>query len=120
FGSIALSTALSAQLGYRIAFLACAIGPVVGLLAVAGLRHRPNLVAPRAAGSSFFGLRLLADRRSRLLTLGYAFHCWELLGMWAWMPAFLGPALAARSSWSAALIGLLIAAALHLSGAVAS
>lgn len=120
FGSIALSAAFSAQLGYRVAFLACAVGPVIGLLAIAGLRHRPNVVAPRADGSPIFGLRFLADRRSLLLTLGYTFHCWELLGMWAWMPAFLGPALTARSSWSAAVIGLLVAAALHLSGAVAS
>jgi MFS family permease len=120
FGSIALATTLSAQLGYRVAFLVCAIGPVIGLLAAAGLRRRPNVVAPRAAGSSFFGLRFLADRRSLLLTLGYTFHCWELLGMWAWMPAFLTPALAARSSWSAVVIGLCVAAALHLSGAVAS
>lgn len=121
FGSIALAATLAASLGYRTAFLVCAIGPVIGAVAaVWGMRGRPNLVAARSAGGAGFGLRFLADRRSLLLTLGYTAHCWELLGMWAWMPAFLTPALAQRSDWSVAAIGLLVAAALHLSGAIAS
>lgn len=121
FVSIALATAIAAHAGYRLAFLVCAVGPVAGAVAAAfGMRDRPNVVAPRGAGLSPFGLRFLADRRSLLLTAGYTAHCWELLGMWAWMPAFLSPALAERSSWSAATIGLMIAGAIHLSGAVAS
>jgi MFS family permease len=121
FGSIALAAPLAASVDYRLAFLACAAGPVVGAVAaVWGLRDRPNHVARRGAGGAGFGLRFLADRRSLLLTMGYTAHCWELLGMWAWMPAFLTPALSARSDWSVATIGLLVAAALHISGAVAS
>ncbi len=121
FGSIAISTALAARIGYETAFLVCAAGPVFGALAAAiGMRRRPNVIAPRHGGVSPMALRFLADRRSLLLTLGYTAHCWELLGMWAWMPAFLSPALTERTSWSAATIGLAVAAAIHLSGAFAS
>ena len=121
FGSIAISTALAARVGYETAFLVCAAGPVLGALAAAiGMRNRPNVIAAAPGRLSFAALRFLADRRSFLLTAGYTAHCWELLGMWAWMPAFLSPALTERSSWSAAAIGLAIAAAIHVSGAVAS
>src|SRR3546814_18475438 len=61
--------------------------------------------------------KALLSRNSVLLTTGYTAHCWELLGMWAWMPAFLTFVLAATSILSPLALGLLIAAALPLSGA---
>ncbi|AWK88447.1 MFS transporter [Azospirillum thermophilum] len=118
FASIALAAGLGEALGYRAAFLACAAGPVAAALAASvALRGRPNLTSlrsPRGRGAS---LRVLADRRSALLTAGYTAHCWELLGMWAWLPAFLGMALAGSG---AAVQGLWIAAAIHLSGCLSS
>ncbi len=59
------------------------------------------------------------NRTSLLLTGGYAFHCWELLGMWAWAPAFLTVMLG-RHGIEPAAIGLLTAGALHLAGATST
>jgi MFS family permease len=60
-----------------------------------------------------------------LLTSGYVGHCWELFGMWAWVPAFLIASLGDRlAQGSMALgpvgLGIAIAIALHLSGLLAS
>jgi MFS family permease len=66
------------------------------LVALATMRNTPNVVHPRPAGESQ-GAALQAvvrDRRSMLSILGYTFHNWELLGMWAWLPTFLAAALA--------------------------
>ncbi len=129
FASIALAAGLSEHCGYETAFLVCGIGPLLAAAAATlGLRGQPNRIA--AAGTTAArpaGLRVrtfpdafrfLADRRSVLLTAGYTTHCWELLGMWAWLPAFLTVSLSA--SGSAAVQGLWIAGAIHLSGFLSS
>src|SRR5258706_7340204 len=33
--------------------------------------------------------RLWRNKPAQLAIWAYSFHCWELLGMWAWLPAFL-------------------------------
>ncbi len=133
FASIAVAAALSNAIGYEAAFVVCGVGPLLAALVVGpGLRHRPN----RVIGAR--GLRLrdafgfLADRRSILLTAGYTAHAWELLGMWAWLPAFLTATLATAltdtsgvntngaGSGGAVVSGLWIAGAIHLSGALSS
>jgi MFS family permease len=56
------------------------------------------------------------------LILGYTFHSWELLGMWAWTPAFVAAVFAATGAGmirSVELAGYL-SAAFHLTGLVAS
>lgn len=118
FGSIALAGTLASYYDYKIAFLICSLCPTVGALAAQiGRRRNPNFIAPRTA-RRMSGFSFLTDRRSLLLTIGYTAHCWELLGMWAWMPAFLMAALANDMSFSAH--GLIAAAAIHLSGFAAS
>lgn len=66
------------------------------LFALHFLRHTPNVVhvrpvgeRPQAALAAVFG-----NRRGMLSIAAYSFHNWELLGLWAWMPAFLTAALA--------------------------
>ncbi len=66
------------------------------LVALHFLRHTPNVVhvrpageRPQAALAAVFG-----NRRGMLSIAAYSFHNWELLGLWAWMPAFLTAALA--------------------------
>ena len=56
------------------------------------------------------------------LMAGYTFHSWELLGMWAWTPAFIAACLAVSglASVQAVEIGSYITAAFHLTGLVAS
>ncbi|MBP2232796.1 MFS family permease [Azospirillum agricola] len=123
FASIALAAGLSDRFGYEAAFIACGLGPLLALLtALPGLRGRPNLVAGKRAGSLRGAFRFLSDRRSFLLTAGYTTHCWELLGMWAWLPAFLTATLSGPggAAGGAAMQGLWIAGAIHLSGFLSS
>ncbi len=122
----ALSLMLSAQMltlgGYQLAFLVTAGGTAVGsAVALAALRRTPNVIHSHRREHSF--RRELARNRPaiRLLT-GYTFHTWELLGMWAWMPAFLAAGLVAGGmpSITAVATGASLAAGFHLAGFVAS
>jgi MFS family permease len=62
------------------------------------------------------------NRDSRLLIAGYTGHSWELLGMWAWVPAFLatGFSLKGAAVSGAAMSGAWLAALLHAVGAVSA
>jgi len=53
---------------------------------------------------------------------GYVFHSWELLGMWAWTPAFIAAALAVQGTTTerAAGLGASLSAIFHVMGIVAS
>jgi MFS family permease len=118
FVSIALAAAVTARFGYRAAFLVCGTGPALGAMALVPCL-RPNLVA-RCAARPRNGLGVLGGRSSLLVTIGYTAHCWELLGMWAWMPAFLSAALRHAGETAAVLDPLSIAAAIHGAGGLAS
>lgn len=119
---LSISAALggAALLDYRWGFALCAVGPLAG--AVAGslaLRHHPNTVHPRqnAGGEGLW--RLMVAPVSLLLLAGYTAHCWELLGTWAWVPAFLTHALGGLGL-GAVGTGLVVACAVHLSGVAAN
>jgi MFS family permease len=108
--------------GYELAFAATAAGPVIAVvLAWLALRSTPNTVHPRAAGEGFGG-EVLRNRPAMRLMLGYTFHSWELLGMWAWTPAFVAACLAVSglAGVHAVELGAYISAAFHLTGLVAS
>jgi MFS family permease len=64
-------------------------------------------------------VQALMSGRSLLLTIGYAAHTWELLGMWAWTPTFLAVAFRNSGFIGSAAMGLWIAVPIHLSGMVA-
>jgi MFS family permease len=124
-GSISLAIGSIALFDYRVAFVVCALGTFVGAIfgsvAAAQVANRVGDKPALAPGQ----LALLRERRSLLLTLGYVGHCWELFGMWAWVPAFLiaslGDRLAGDGMASGAIgLGIAIAIALHLSGFLAS
>ena len=120
FGSIALSNSISRTWDYETAFLICGgVSAAGAIAAIIGVRDRPNLKSDHAL-SWMQGCQLLRDRASALLTLGYMAHCWELLGMWAWMPAFLTAALSFSTSLGQFSQGLWVAAAIHLSGGIAT
>ncbi|MBL27991.1 MAG: MFS transporter [Rhodospirillaceae bacterium] len=119
-GSIAIASAATAFASYREAFVVCAIAPAAAFLfAKTGTRGRPNLIVRRHASVDL--PKGQSDRHaSILLTLGYTAHCWELLGMWAWMPAFLLSALAASSAAGQLVLGVWIGIAIHLSGCLSA
>ena len=41
---------------------------------------------------------VIGNRAAMLSIWGYTFHAWELLGLWAWLPSFLGAAALASGS----------------------
>jgi len=56
------------------------------------------------------------------LIIGYTGHSWELLGMWAWIPAFLAASFAASGAGlvRAAKLGAYSSASFHVMGVIAS
>jgi MFS family permease len=84
---------------WRGAIACIAALPVVSwLLGLYVLHGTPNLVHPRPAGESLLASlpAVWRDRRGMLSIWAYTFHNWELLGLWAWLPAFLTAALLAH------------------------
>ena len=82
--------------GWRAALGVVALMPLASwLIALFATRATPNTVHPRPEGHTVFASipAVLANRKGMLSVWGYTFHNWELLGMWAWMPAFLTTAL---------------------------
>jgi MFS family permease len=101
--------------GWRGALAAVALLPVVSWVSgVIVLRGTPNRVHARPAGESLLGAlpAVWRNRRGMLSIWGYTFHNWELLGLWAWLPAFLTAALLLHgfSSQDAATLALSFAA----------
>jgi MFS family permease len=83
------------------------------LLGMYVLRTTENHVHPRPKGESLVAAlpAVFRNRKGMLSIWGYSFHNWELLGLWAWLPAFLTAALVLKgnSYESAAAVGLLLA-----------
>jgi len=108
--------------GYPLSFFASAAGPVAGVAVLWwALRATPNVLHRRYPGARF-GTAVLRNRPAVRLILGYTFHSWELLGMWAWTPAFVAAVFAVSGSGSvrAAELASYVSAAFHVMGLVAS
>ena len=73
------------------------------MLGIYLLRQTQNVIHPRPAGEPMLAaLSAVAGNREGMLSIAaYSFHNWELLGLWAWMPAFLTAALAMHGTDSA-------------------
>lgn len=85
--------------GWRGAMAAVALMPLLAwLVSLWLLRATPNLIHPRPAGESPLAAlpAVWKNRRGMLSIWGYTFHNWELLCLWAWLPAFLTAALVAQ------------------------
>jgi MFS family permease len=120
--SLAVSGVLLAWGGYSLAFIGTGLLPVLGaaILWVA-LRRAPDTVHDRKGRVRPVAV-LRRDPNAWRLVAGYTWHCWELLGMWVWAPAFLAASLAlsGAASVQAAEVASYLTAAMHLVGAVAS
>ncbi len=120
--SLVISGAAVRWGGYPRSFLVSALGPVVGVvIAWLALRTTPNVVHPRREGARF-GSTVLKNGPAMRLIAGYTFHSWELLGMWAWTPAFIAAVFAVSGTGSVRAVELAayVSAAFHLMGLVAS
>ncbi|MBI4246551.1 MAG: MFS transporter [Candidatus Rokubacteria bacterium] len=108
--------------GYPAAFFATACGPLVGgVLGLLALWSTADVIHARPQGERF-GPAVLRNGPAMRLMLGYIFHSWELVGMWAWTPAFLAAALIVSGvgGTSAVAQGAYLTAAFHVMGLVAS
>jgi MFS family permease len=108
---------------WRGALAAVAALPVVSwLLGIYVLRGTPNVVHPRPAGESLLGSlpAVWKNRRGMLSIWGYTAHNWELLGLWAWLPAFLTAALLLHGHDNAAALALAFAALTYVANIAGS
>jgi MFS family permease len=118
-GVAALGIALG---GWQAAFVLSGLLPAVGaLVLLASIAPFANRIHPRPAQIRLRD-EIVHNRDSRLLIAGYTGHSWELLGMWAWVPAFLaaGFALKGAAASGAAISGAWLSALLHAVGAVSA
>ncbi len=121
-GSLIVSGAMLRLGGYPLAFIVTACGPVFGVLVGwLVLRADPDVVHPRAAGARFGSAVLRNGHAMRLIT-GYTAHSWELLGMWASVPAFLAASFAVSGvrDVRAVELGAYVSASFHVMGLLAS
>ena len=108
--------------GYRLSFLLTSGATILGgiLLWITLSRTKETVVAREKQRS--FRKEVLTNKPAMLFIGAYTGHCWELLGMWAWGPAFMTACLMAQGAegLNAAGTGAYITAGFHLSGLVAS
>lgn len=105
--------------GWRGGLVLTALGPVLGM--VVGyrvLRDVPNVVHPLPDGDvGGSALKAVMRNKPAMLSIwGYTFHAWELLGLWAWLPAYMAVALSLGSGMSpeAASLGAVLSALTYL------
>lgn len=113
--ALMLTGVLAPHIGWRGAFIVNACGPLAGLLiAFYALRATPNVIHPVPAEQAQANPIpvVLKNRPAMLVTWAYTFHSWDMLGMMAWMPAFLAAAAAysGASATQAASLGAALAA----------
>ena len=113
--SLILSGLLMPHAGWRGAFIATACGPLAAtLISFWTLRATPNVVHPRGVehAGGFALLAVWRNKPAMLLIWAYVFHSWELLGLWAWLPAYLAVSITHGGSMTvqAAGIGALLTA----------
>lgn len=111
--------------GWRGGFIATALCPLIGLcLGWWALRDVPNVLhaLPDGHGQRSRLVEVVRNKPAMLSIWGYTFHAWELLGMWAWLPAFLAAAsLAGGAAGAQAVsVGAMLTALTYLAAVVGS
>jgi MFS family permease len=117
-----IASAMIPLAGWRGGFVVTALFPLCGLaLGWWALRDVPNVVHDSHGGRSRIG-EVLRNKPAMLSIWGYTFHAWELLGLWAWLPAFLAAAAVAGGSGGtqAASLGATLSALTYLAAVVGS
>ncbi len=108
--------------GYQLSFLLTCLGPLVGsILAWIALASTPSPISRRREEQKL-SAEVLRNKPAMLFIMAYVWHNWELMGMWAWTPAFLSACLAVGGSEAlkVAGVGANIVGFFHLMGFFAS
>ena len=122
---LAASGPLVAWGGWRFSLYVAAAGTVAGTVMafrlMRGIPDEPHVAeapAPLAERMS----EVLRNRPAMLVILAYTFHAWELLGLWAWLPAFLSVAVARGGGIDVSVVGIgaLLAGLTHLTSMAGS
>lgn len=104
-----IASAMVPLAGWRGAFVVTALGPVLGMaLGFWTLRRVPNIIHPLPDGHGNRAAigQVIHNKPAMLSIWGYTFHAWELLGLWAWLPAFLAVAALADGGSAADAVSL--------------
>lgn len=123
--SLIACAAIAPWAGWRAGLALSAVATIAGAaLGWIALRDTRDTVLHASATLPWLeSARQLWQNKPAQLAIGsYTFHCWELLGMWAWLPAFLVAAAAQQGELSTSnlAIGVGIAGVAHLAGVVGS
>lgn len=115
--SLAVVAAFSHAQHWRLGLLAAASCTALGaLLTVLALRRMraPSAPVPHAEREGTWqALRAtVRDKPAMAGNWAYACHCWELMALWAWLPAYLMASSGETASWQGA--GVALAALAHL------
>jgi MFS family permease len=114
-----LLAAASATIPWRtLMLIASALAVVGGGVVVTCVGDGPY-VARSARFDRSAVARVFSDRQTRLATLAYLGHMWELYAAWTWIAAFATAAAAAHAS-AAPVLGSIVAFATIASGAIGS
>ncbi|MFM9967152.1 MAG: MFS transporter [Burkholderiales bacterium] len=95
--------------GWRVALAVLALMPALSWgIALLAMRTTPNTVYARPSGDSVFASipAVLKDRKGMCSVWAYTCHSWEILGLWAWLPAFLTAALMVEGASAASAVGM--------------
>lgn len=109
--------------GWRASFLLASAGPLVGIaLAHHVLAHSPNKIPARRLGSTWSSWQAVRRNKPAMLAIwSYAFHSWELLALWAWLPTYIAAvAQTQRGPASAAALGAVLAGVTFMTNAAGS
>lgn len=108
--------------GYKLSFLLCGLGPALGAILSWFILSGVAVSRPERLSSHSFSGEVLRNKPAMLLIGGYTFHNFELLGMWAWTPAFIAACFIAAGSDGLEAAGLssYLNATFHLTGLIAS
>jgi MFS family permease len=116
---LAMSGPLVAWGGWRLSLYVAASGSLAGTVAafllMRGMRDEPHLAEPPQPWIARMK-EVLRNRPAMLVIGAYTAHSWEVLGLWAWLPAYLAVAAAHGGTMNASIVGLgaLLAGVTHL------
>jgi MFS family permease len=115
-----LLAAVSATVPWRVLMLAASTLAITGGGIVAAFAADGPYVASSARFDPRAVARVFAERGTRLATLGYLGHMWELYAVWTWMAAFAAASVGAAGATPASALGSAVAFVTIASGAIGS